>query len=212
MNGRPRRAALPAIGTVLLVAAVVGSACGPTTADGTAESAAAGVVVSGIDTAAIGGRHPTALFGTPPAAARAEIRRVVDGDTVVAVLEGGRSESVRLIGIDTPEKPGGTLPAECFGAEAGAFTAALLPPGAPVLLTGGEETRDVYDRLLAYVYRAADGLFVNMALAREGYAVALSIAPNTDYTPHFAAAEAAARAENLGLWAACGGADTPLPE
>ena len=211
MNGRPRRATLPVTGILLLVAAVVGSACGSATGDATVESAA-GVVVSGIDTSAIGGRHPTELFGAPQAAARAEIQRVVDGDTVVVVLEGGRSESVRLIGIDTPEKPGGTLPAECFGAEASAFTAALLPPGAPVLLTGGEETRDVYDRLLAYVYRAADGLFVNMALAREGYAVALSIAPNTDYTPHFAAAEAAARAENLGLWAACGGADTPLPE
>ncbi len=146
----------------------------------------------------------------PPAAARAEIQRVVDGDTVVAVFEGGRTESVRLIGIDTPEKPGGYLPAECFGAEATAFTAAVLPPGTPVLLTGGAETRDVYDRLLAYIHRASDGLFVNMALAREGYAAALSIPPNTDYTTHFSAAVEAARAESLGLWAACGGADTPL--
>lgn len=168
------------------------------------------VVLADIDPEAIRSRHPTSLFDMPPAAARAEIQRVVDGDTVVAVFEGGRTESVRLIGIDTPEKPGGYLPAECFGVEATAFTAALVPPGTPVLLTGGAETRDVYDRLLAYVHRASDGLFVNMALAREGYAAALSIAPNTDYTTHFSAAVEAARAENLGLWAACGGADTPL--
>ncbi len=170
----------------------------------------AGVVLAGVDIEAIRARHPTSLFSIPPAAASAEIQRVVDGDTVVAVFEGGRTESVRLIGIDTPEKPGGYLPAECFGAEAGAFTSVLLPPGTPVLLTGGAETRDVYDRLLAYVHRAADGLLVNMALAREGYADALSIPPNTDYAAQFAGAVDAARAENLGLWAACDGPDTPL--
>ncbi len=202
------------LGAVALTSVLCG-ACAPNTDTPAAHSGAAGtggVVISNVDAAAIGARHPTALFPAPSAAARAEIRRVVDGDTVVAVFDGGRTENVRLIGVDTPEKPGGLLPAECFGAEATAFTTALLPPGSAVLLTGGKETRDVYDRLLAYVHRASDGLFVNMALAREGYAVELSIAPNTDYSPHFAAAAAAARGENRGLWAACGGADTPLRE
>ena len=197
----------------LLLSSVVGSACASGTTTGAAATeGAAGIVISDIDTAAIGARHPTALFPTPSAAARAEVHRVVDGDTIVAVLDGGRSENVRLIGVDTPEKPGGLRPAECFGAEATAFTAALLPAGSTVLLTGGTETRDVYDRLLAYVHRASDGMLVNMALAREGYAVELPIPPNTDYADHFAVAVAAARAENLGLWAACGGADTPLEE
>ena len=170
------------------------------------------VVLTDVDVEAVRGRHPTSLFGIPPAAARAEVLRVVDGDTVVVVFEGGRTENVRLIGIDTPEKSGGHLPAECFGAEATAFASVLLPPGTPVLLTGGAEPRDVYDRLLAYVHRASDGLFVNMALAREGYAAALSIPPNTDYAEHFSAAVETARAESLGLWTACGGPDTPLPE
>ena len=197
---------------LLALAGLLCISCASSTRSGTAGDApnTAGVVLADIDPQAIRSRHPTSLFGMPPAAARAEIQRVVDGDTVVAVFEGGRTESVRLIGIDTPEKPGGYLPAECFGAEATAFTAAVLPPGTPVLLTGGAETRDVYDRLLAYIHRASDGLFVNMALAREGYAAALSIPPNTDYTTHFSAAVEAARAESLGLWAACGGADTPL--
>ncbi|MXV89315.1 MAG: thermonuclease family protein [Acidimicrobiia bacterium] len=177
---------------------------------GNADSGVAGVVLADIDVESVRARHPTSLFGIPPAAARAEVVRVVDGDTIAVVFEGGRTENVRLIGIDTPEKPGGNLPAECFGAEATAFTSVLLPPGTPVLLTGGAETRDVYDRLLAYVHRSTDGLLVNMALAREGYAAALSIAPNTDYSGHFAGAVEAARAENLGLWAACGGPDTPL--
>ena len=200
-------ARLLAVGVASLLAAAC-SAGGDDT--GRTDGAAGGVVLTGIDVEAIRARHPTSLFGIPPAAARAEISRVVDGDTVVAVFPEGRTENVRLIGIDTPEKPGGNLPAECFGAEAGAFTTALLPPGTPVLLTGGAETRDVYDRLLAYVHRASDGLLVNMALAREGYADALSIPPNTDYAAQFATAVEAARAENLGLWEACGGPDTPV--
>lgn len=196
----------------MALASLLGAACASSgdvvATAGTAGTA--GVVLADIDIEAVRARHPTSLFGIPPAAARAEVRRVVDGDTVAVVLTGGRTENVRLIGIDTPEKPGGNLPAECFGAEATAFTSVLLPPGTPVLLTGGAETRDVYDRLLAYVHRAADGLLVNMALAREGYAAALSIAPNTDYSIHFAEAVEAAQVENRGLWGACGGPDTPL--
>ena len=196
----------------MALASLLGAAC--TSREGvavTAESTVtAGVVLANIDVEAVRARHPTSLFGIPPAAARAEVLRVIDGDTVAVVFAGGRTENVRLIGVDTPEKSGGNLPAECFGAEATAFASVLLPPGTPVLLTGGAETRDVYGRLLAYVHRAADGLLVNMALAREGYAAALSIAPNTDYSAHFTGAVEAARAENLGLWAACGGPDTPL--
>lgn len=196
----------------LALAGALGTACaaGGDVAVTAGSAETAGVVLANLDVEAMRARHPTSLFGIPPAAARAEVLRVVDGDTVTVVFEGGRTENVRLIGVDTPEKPGGNLPAECFGAEATAFTSVLLPPGTPVLLTGGTETRDVYDRLLAYVHRAADGLLVNMALAREGYAAALSIAPNTDYSAHFADAVEAARAENRGLWAACGGPDTPL--
>lgn len=198
----------------MALASVLGAACasGGDVAGDPDTRETGGVVLAGIDIEAIRSRHPTSLFGIPPAAARAEVVRVVDGDTVVVALEGDRTENVRLIGIDTPERLGGHLPAECFGAEATAFTSVLLPPGTPVLLTGGAENRDVYDRLLAYVHRATDGLLVNMAIAREGYAETLSIPPNTDYTAQFAAAVEAARAENLGLWAACGGADTPLPE
>jgi micrococcal nuclease len=192
----------------LLVCIACGS--GIATTEPARAPSATPVILAGIDPEAIRSRHPTSLFATPAAAVRAEVERVVDGDTIIATFDGGRRENVRLIGIDTPEKPGGRLPAECFGTEATAFTSVLLPPGTPVLLTGGAETRDIYDRLLAYIHRAADGLFVNMALAREGYAAALPIPPNTDYTAHFAAATEAARAENRGLWAACGDADTPL--
>lgn len=139
----------------------------------------------------------------------ARVERVVDGDTIDVVVA-GRRERVRLIGIDTPEvahaasadRP--ATPGECYGEEATRFTERLLPAGTEVRLVRDVVGRDDYGRLLAYVYRAADGVFVNIELARQGYARPLSIAPNTTYAA--AVVDAARRAErdHLGLWAACG--------
>ncbi|WP_419923577.1 thermonuclease family protein [Candidatus Poriferisocius sp.] len=144
-----------------------------------------------------------------PAGAAAIVKEVVDGDTVVLEVA-GRTERVRLIGIDTPEATGGFLPAECYGDEASAFTKSLLPPGTGVYLTRDTEARDRYNRLLAYVYRAGDGLFVNLDIAARGYGEALVIEPNTIYAEAFHAAAAAARGQGLGLWGACGSADVAL--
>lgn len=151
-------------------------------------------------------RAPSATGGPPGAAI---VTRVVDGDTIRARL-GGRDERVRLIGIDTPEThgPGGLV--ECYGREATARTSRLLPPGTPVRLVGDVEPRDRYGRLLAYVYRARDGLFVNLALARDGFADAFPYPPNLSHAPDLDAAAASARRDGRGLWGACGGPDTPI--
>lgn len=127
--------------------------------------------------------------------------RVVDGDTIVARLPRG-DETVRLIGIDTPETVDPRKPVQCFGREASGRTKALLPPGTSIRLERDVEARDHYGRLLAYVHRT-DGTFVNLALAEEGYAQALTIPPNVAYTSHFSAAVAAAREAGRGLWGAC---------
>ncbi len=134
----------------------------------------------------------------------ATVERVVDGDTIVVRIDGGR-ERVRLIGVDTPESVKPDTPAECFGAEASAFTAALLPEGTPVLLERDVEPRDDYDRLLAYVHRAEDALFVNLELVSAGYAHVLTFPPNVAHTDAFVAAARAARAAGAGLWGACEG-------
>ncbi|MGH9150362.1 MAG: thermonuclease family protein, partial [Acidimicrobiales bacterium] len=86
----------------------------------------------------------------------------------------------------------------------------LVPAGTPVRLVRDVEARDRYGRLLAYVYRARDDLFVNLALARDGMADLLTIAPNVAHRDALAAAAAEARRADRGLWARCGGADTPL--
>lgn len=130
--------------------------------------------------------------------------RVVDGDTVdIDVL--GTRERVRLIGIDTPETKKEDTPVECFGPEATAFTESLLPPGTRVRLERDVEPRDVFGRLLAYVYRADDGVFVNLAIIANGYARLLTIPPNVAHTDDFVAANRAAREAGSGLWSACPG-------
>ncbi|MGH9262558.1 MAG: thermonuclease family protein, partial [Acidimicrobiales bacterium] len=72
------------------------------------------------------------------------------------------------------------------------------------------EPRDVYDRLLAYVHRTTDGLFVNAAQVADGFAEAKDYPPNTTYRDDFEHAERVARQAGLGLWSACGGPDVAL--
>jgi micrococcal nuclease len=141
--------------------------------------------------------HPRATaFG------RAQVVRVVDGDTIRVRLD-GRTERVRYIGVDTPEsvKPG--TPVQCYAKRAAAANAALVA-GRRVRLVGDVEQRDRYGRLLAYVYREPDGAFVNARLVRDGYARTLTIAPNVAHAHQFAQLAQTARQSGRGLWRACG--------
>lgn len=147
-------------------------------------------------------RAPTA--GGVDGPGMATVVKVVDGDTINVRL-GSHTEAVRLIGIDTPESVKPNSPVECFAREASARTKELVPPGSAVRLVRDVEARDRYGRLLAYVYRPSDGLFVNLALARDGFAAPLTIPPNRAYAADFAAAAADARRARRGLWSACGG-------
>jgi micrococcal nuclease len=137
-------------------------------------------------------------------AGRAEVIEIVDGDTFVARI-GGRDETIRMLGIDTPETKHPTDPVECFGPEATARLEALLPVGTGVRLERDREARDRYGRLLAYVYREPDGLFVNLTMVDGGLAATLSIPPNTAMSDRLASAAARARAAGNGLWGACEG-------
>ena len=143
---------------------------------------------------------------TPSSAAkppgRATVEHVVDGDTIDVTI-GGHRERVRLIGINTPETVDPRRPVECFGHEASAHTSTLLPVGTEVDLVRDVEPRDAYGRLLAYVYRRPDGLFVNLDLAAQGYADLLTFPPNIAHVDEFRAAVAAARRASRGLWSRC---------
>ena len=129
---------------------------------------------------------------------------VIDGDTLV-VRVGGHDEHVRIIGIDTPETKKPNTPVECYGTEASHRMGELLPAGTVVRLERDREARDRYDRLLAYVYRASDGLLVEEEMLRGGYAAPLAIAPNTAHQAGFASIAANAKSAGTGLWGVCGG-------
>jgi micrococcal nuclease len=144
-----------------------------------------------------GSGGPAAEHG--PAALDATVERVVDGDTI-EVSVGGEEEDVRYIGVDTPETVKPDTPVQCFGPEASARNHELVE-GMRVRLVFDAERRDVYGRLLAYVY--ADGRLVNAELVSGGYARTLEIEPNTSKADRFARLERDAAAAGRGLWSAC---------
>jgi micrococcal nuclease len=130
---------------------------------------------------------------------RAEVLRVIDGDTIEVVLDGS-TEDVRYIGIDTPESVAPGQPVECYGKRASAANERLVD-GATARLVIGAEPRDPYGRLLAYVY--VGDTFVNAELVRRGFARTLTIAPNIDQAPLFDRLERRAADSGRGLWKAC---------
>jgi micrococcal nuclease len=139
----------------------------------------------------------------PGGTAAARLERVVDGDTI-AVQLGGRDERVRYIGIDTPETVKPNAPVECFGEAAHDLNARLVGrAGEALTLRFDRELRDRYGRLLAYVYRTRDGLFVNARLLAAGAARTLAIAPNTARAAELSGVERTAQAAGRGLWSAC---------
>ena len=174
-----------------------------------ASAVAALVLVLGAGGCGRAGGHAGAAVvspatGTLPSGVDVGVTRVIDGDTID--VQGG--ERVRLIGMDTPETKDPNRPAGCYGAEASRFTASLLPAGTTVRLAGDVEQRDRYGRLLAYVYRRSDGLFVNAELLRRGFAQLLTIPPNVAHTDEFTAIATRAREATQGLWGSC----TLLPD
>lgn len=159
------------------------------------------------------GRTPGAVAGSPGGEGdwipNAVVERVVDGDTIIARI-GDRSEAVRLIGLDAPESVAPTRPVQCYGPESSRFLEAVLPAGTEITLLRDVEARDVYDRMLGYIVRSSDGLFVNLELVVSGHAAVLSYPPNNHYADVFDQAEAEAVSAGRGLWSACGGPDVPL--
>jgi endonuclease YncB( thermonuclease family) len=143
------------------------------------------------------------LYGPVP------VQAVTDGDTLVVESDTG-PRTVRLIGIDAPERGQPTSVGTAFAAHASAFLGTLLPPGTPVWLELDEGTLDPYGRLLAYVYVSDEvGPWsigdvrvrqVNLALAEAGLATVLTVPPNSAYEHMYQLAVEQARAAGRGMW------------
>jgi micrococcal nuclease len=130
------------------------------------------------------------------------VLKVIDGDTVDIDIK-GNTERVRLIGVNTPETKHPTKPIECYGPEASAYLTQLLPKGTHVRIERDIEARDRYGRMLLYLYRESDNLFINLDLVSHGYGTPMSIEPNTFHRNDFVHAAALAETTNVGLWQAC---------
>lgn len=126
--------------------------------------------------------------------------KVVDGDTI-AILMNGKSVTLRLIGIDTPETVDPRKPVQCFG-KAASDKAKELLAGKTVRLEfdASQGTLDKYGRTLAYVF-LADGIFFNEYMIAAGYAHEYTYNLPYKYQVGFKEAEKRAREEKKGLWA-----------
>jgi micrococcal nuclease len=142
--------------------------------------------------------HPTTSTGAAPKAS-VPVTDVVDGDTIHVLLH-GRTERIRLIGVDAPEIEHPPQPAECFGVASATFAAGALRE-ASVRIEFDVERRDRFGRLLAYVFRG-DELF-NAILVSRGFAIERAYPPNLARQEELRIAETEARRNLRGLWGAC---------
>lgn len=129
------------------------------------------------------------------------INHFVDGDTI-AVNMNGIVETVRMIGIDTPETHKPNTPVQCYGPEAATFTKQLIGSSSVRLQADSLDTnRDRYNRLLRYVY-LPDGRLVEAELINNGYAFAYTQFP-FEKSQEFTTLENQAKSIKKGLWGAC---------
>jgi micrococcal nuclease len=134
-----------------------------------------------------------------PRTLTAPVIRAVDGDTILARVD-GQSEYVRYIGIDTPETVKPDTPVQCFGPQASAFNHHAVE-GHTVRLVFDRERRDDYGRLLAYVYLGRE--MINADLVRRGFARTLPFPPNTSHAGLFERLARRAAVHGRGLWDKC---------
>ncbi len=129
-----------------------------------------------------------------------EVSKITDGDTLHVIIE-GNDETVRLIGINTPETVDPRRAVECFGKEAGERMKEIAK-GKIVRLEydDSQDLRDTYGRLLAYVY-LEDGQMINRKMVAEGYAYEYTYMTPYKYQREFRELQKLAQSAKRGLWA-----------
>ena len=124
-----------------------------------------------------------------------------DGDTIAVDMQ-GKTETIRFIGVDTPETHDPRKPVQCYGKAASAFTKQAIGSGRVRLEADPKSgNRDRYDRLLRFVY-LPDGTLLNYELVKEGYGFAITGFPHTKMDT-FVNAETEAKSRSRGLWGNC---------
>lgn len=139
-----------------------------------------------------------------------QVKKVVDGDTI-EVMVNGKTQTIRLIGMDTPEVVDPRKPVQCFGREASSEGHRLMEGKTIRLETDplvGE--LDKYNRHLAYVW-LPDGTLYNQEMIQAGFAHEYTYQSQPyKYQAQFKQAQAEAKTEAKGFWSSstCGGNTT----
>lgn len=144
----------------------------------------------------------TFLLATPALAQTSQtvtVERVIDGDTIEVNPVVGSTDSVRLIGVDTPETVDPNEPVQPYGPQASAFTKNQLEGQRATLIFDRERT-DQYGRALAYVRPGGQGTTFNETLLRQGYAQLYIVSPNDRYEARYRQAQEQARQAYRGIW------------
>jgi endonuclease YncB( thermonuclease family) len=132
-----------------------------------------------------------------------KVVRVVDGDTV-RVIVGGKEEALRLLAIDTEESHNSVAKKITpFGLETSVWAKSFIQEGQPCVLEYGPERRDVYDRLLAYLWLIEDGTWkdYNLQTVEKGYAPYFTkYGYSREHHAEYVAAQKAAQEKKLGVW------------
>ena len=126
--------------------------------------------------------------------------QVNDGDTLT-VARSGQVDQVRMLGVNTPEIHHPEKPVQCYGSRAAQFSRNLIGEEVRLAADPLDDNRDVYGRLLRYVY-TPDGTHVNARLISEGYGFAY-MRFRFQKRPQYRQLQRLARENNRGLWGAC---------
>lgn len=145
----------------------------------------------------VGGGAAFSAMSSGPGPDRAEVVRVVDGDTI-EVRYDGEERLVRFLNVDTPETKHPGKAVECLGPEATAYLQGQLEPGDTVRLEFDQELLDRYGRELAGVFE--DGLLINAEIARRGLGIPVYFEPNRKFLDEVTAAYEEAKAAEAGMF------------
>jgi len=161
-----------------------------------------------ISLATIWGSNPPVITNTPAVSGIIsdnlyQVVKVIDGDTITINFN-SKQEKVRLLGIDTPELKNDQGKVDCYAYEAKRELDSRLQ-GEKVKLEFDQSQGqyDKYQRLLAYVYRASDGLFLNEELLQIGAAREYTYDKPYRYQSEFRQLQSRAKIDSSGLWGTC---------
>lgn len=156
-------------------------------------------------TSVAAGRAESPAVAAGAFTSRGTVTHIVDGDTLDVRLTSGRTERIRLIGIDTPER------GVCYFSQATA-RARQLAMSKRVVLRGdaSQDTRDRYGRLLAYVWLPG-GKDLGYQLIAGGFAKVYVYRDPFQRLSAYRSAGATAKGSSAGQWKACAAATTPAP-